>query len=89
MRPRDLVRLFPLVQVKLLAFSQSADRLGFRERTVDCQPTDTPRQLVVAVQPGFDFENTRVAVNEEYTTWDSPIGKEATEVAIVPPVSGG
>ena len=30
----------------------------------------------------------RIAVDQEYADWDSPIG-EAKEIALIPPVSGG
>ena len=76
------------MQIKLLAFAQSADRLGFRERLVECTPDDSPRTIVARIDPAFSTENLRVAVDEEYAAWDAPVG-HAREIALIPPVSGG
>lgn len=74
--------------VTILAFAQARDQLGFRERAVECAPTDTPRAILQRLAPAATFEAMRVAIDQEYATWDSPIG-EAREIAIIPPVSGG
>ncbi|MEO6786546.1 MAG: MoaD/ThiS family protein [Chthoniobacteraceae bacterium] len=78
-----------MIQVKLLAFAQAADRLGWREMPVECAPNDTLRTIVGRVAPGFDFTSARVAVDCEYAAWDDAAGVLAQEVAILPPVSGG
>jgi molybdopterin synthase sulfur carrier subunit len=78
----------PHVQVTLLAFAQACDQLGFHERTVECSGTETPRAIVLRVAPGATLENMRVAVNQEYASWDEPVG-DAREIAVIPPVSGG
>ena len=76
------------MSVKLLAFAQAADRLGFRERLIECAPGDTPRTLLARLDPALDPASMRVAVDREYRDWDTPIGS-ATEIALIPPVSGG
>ena len=76
------------MQVTLLAFAQAYDQLGFRERVVDCAPTDTPRAIIERLAPGAAVDGMRVAIDQEYTEWDAPIG-EAREMALIPPVSGG
>ena len=76
------------MQVKLLAFSQAGDSLGFRERVVECDALDSPRVILARIAPDFSTGNLRVAVNEEYADWDCAIG-EAREIALIPPVSGG
>lgn len=76
------------VQIKLLAFAQTGQQLGFRERLVECAPTDTPRALLARCAPAFDCASSRVALDLEYADWDSPIGS-AEELALIPPVSGG
>jgi molybdopterin converting factor small subunit len=76
------------MQITLLAFAQARQRLGFSERTVPCEPGDTPRRLLERVAPEFPLEGVRVAVDCEYVSWDAPIGA-AREVAVLPPVSGG
>ena len=74
--------------VKLLAFAQTRDLLGFHERTLDCAPGDTPRTILARLAPTLDPAALRVAVDGEYAGWDTPIGT-ATEIALIPPVSGG
>jgi len=76
------------MQVNLLAFAQARDQLGWTERTVECAADDTPRTILARVAPEFLFEGMRVAVDQEYQAWDAPIGS-ATEIALIPPVSGG
>lgn len=76
------------MQVTILAFAQAHDQLGFRERVVECAPSDTPRAIVQRLAPAAAIEQMRVALDQEYAGWDAPIG-EASEIAIIPPVSGG
>ena len=76
------------MQVKLLAFAQARDQLGWPERVVECQPEETPRAILARVAPAAGVEGWRVAVDEEYHSWDAPLGK-AREIALIPPVSGG
>ncbi|HSI15755.1 MAG TPA: MoaD/ThiS family protein [Chthoniobacter sp.] len=76
------------MQVKLLAFAQARDQLGWSERVVECEPTETPRAIVARVAPEARLDTWRVAVDEEYHSWDAAIGS-AKEIALIPPVSGG
>jgi molybdopterin converting factor small subunit len=76
------------MQLTILAFAQAEERLGFRERVVDCSAADSPRAIVASVAPDFDGAAMRVAVDCEYHDWDAPVGP-ASELAIIPPVSGG
>ncbi len=76
------------MQVNLLAFAQARDQLGWAERAVDCTPEETPRAVLARIAPGLRVELMRVAVDQEYHGWDAPIGT-ASEIALIPPVSGG
>ena len=38
--------------------------------------------------PELPVDTMRVAVDQEYHAWDAPIG-DASEIALIPPVSGG
>ena len=78
-----------MIQVKLLAFAQAADRLGWREILAECAPDETLRGIVGRNAPGFDFTSVCVAVDCEYMSWDDAVGALAQEIAIIPPVSGG
>ncbi len=74
--------------VKLLAFAQAGDQLGFRDRVIACAPEETPRAILARVAPALDPAALRVALDGEYCDWDAPIGT-AEELALIPPVSGG
>ncbi|MEA3209009.1 MAG: hypothetical protein QOE70_2066 [Chthoniobacter sp.] len=76
------------MQVRLLAFAQTQDQLGFRERAVECAEEESPRTILARLAPGFEAAGLRVAVDGEYHEWDAPIGA-ASELALIPPVSGG
>ena len=75
--------------IKILTFAQTRTQLGFAEKAVDYKPGETPREILRRVAPQFNpGKIVRVAVNQEYADWDQPVG-EATELALIPPVSGG
>ena len=76
------------MQLKLLAFAHLPAQLGFHERTVECSAAETPRALLHRLAPEIDLTTVRVAIDEEYRSWDEPIGP-ANELALIPPVSGG
>ena len=77
------------VKITVLTFAQTRTLLGFAERSVECEPAETPREILRRLAPQFDPGKTiRVAVNQEYADWDKPVG-EAFELALIPPVSGG
>ena len=77
-----------VMQVKVLAFAQIRQQLGFGERWVECVATETPRAVVARLAPALDITSIRVAIDCEYCGWDAPIG-EGRELALIPPVSGG
>jgi len=77
------------VKITILTFAQTRTQLGFAEKAVDYKPEETPREILRRVAPQFDPGKTiRVAVNQEYADWDRAVG-QATELALIPPVSGG
>lgn len=76
------------MNVKLLAFAQAADALGFREREIECGPHDSVRSILAQIAPGFDVTTLRAAADQEYIALDAEIG-EVKELALIPPVSGG
>jgi molybdopterin synthase sulfur carrier subunit len=77
------------MKIRILTFAQTRDQLGFGEKSVECEPHETPRQIFRRVAPEFDpGRNVRVALDQEYADWDKPVGA-ATELALIPPVSGG
>ena len=76
------------MEITVLAFAQARDSFGFSSRTVPCTPQDTARAILRRIAPDASIEHLRVAIDEEYVTWDTPIGS-ARELALIPPVSGG
>ena len=77
------------MRIKVLTFAQTRSQLGFAEKFFDCGPHETPREILRRIAPQFEPGKTiRVAVNQEFADWDKPIGT-ATELALIPPVSGG
>jgi molybdopterin synthase sulfur carrier subunit len=55
---------------------------------VDCSAVDTPRSIVEKFSVSADLTFLRVALDQEYCDWDTPVG-QAAELALMPPVSGG
>jgi len=74
--------------ITILAFAQAREVFGFSERAVTCSATDTPRSIVEKLSGPADLTFLRVALDQEYCEWDTPVG-QAGELALIPPVSGG
>ncbi len=70
--------------IQILAFAQARDIFGFSERTVECDPADTPRTLLPRFQTSGDLTFIRIALDQEYRDWDTAIGT-AKELALIPP----
>lgn len=77
------------MKVTLLAFASAAQRLGWRTQEVEADATATPLDLFQRENSDFSPGVARVAVNGNYHEWSAPIGNDAREVAVIPPVSGG
>ena len=77
------------MKIKILTFALTRTQLGFGEKDFECNAGETPRDIFRRLAPQFDpGKFIRVAVNQEYADWDKPVGN-ATELALIPPVSGG
>lgn len=55
---------------------------------IECAAEESPRAILARLAPAVDPSAARVAIDCEYHDWDAPIGA-ATEIALIPPVSGG
>ena len=77
------------MRITLLAFAKAAEDFGWRVKEVEALPSDSPRQLFARAHYGFEPGTARAAVDCDYRAWDEPIGDGVSEVAIIPPVSGG
>ena len=76
------------MELTILAFAHAREAFGFSSRTVPCEPSDTPRAILLRLAPTADMRHLAVALDSEYASMDEPIG-EARELALIPPVSGG
>jgi molybdopterin synthase sulfur carrier subunit len=76
------------MEISLLAFASASDAFGFSNRSVSCDPDETPLDIVRRIAPQVSIESLRVALDHEFVTWETPVGN-ARELAIIPPVSGG
>ncbi len=74
--------------MKILAFASARETAGFAELDLPVDPSETPRAILSRIAPRLPLQNLRAAVDFEYWDWDAPVGR-ASELAIIPPVSGG
>lgn len=75
-------------QIRLLAFAQARDALGFDEKMVLLSGGELARDIVCSFFPEAPLEQWRVALDCEYVAWDTAVNG-ASEMALIPPVSGG
>jgi molybdopterin synthase sulfur carrier subunit len=76
------------MEINLFAFATSSDAFGFSNRKIECMADDTPLSIVRRIAPQVDIRSLRVALDQEFATWETPVG-DARELAFLPPVSGG
>jgi molybdopterin converting factor small subunit len=74
--------------MKILAFASAREQAGFAVLEVAADPSETPRAILGRIAPHLPLATLRAAIDFEYWDWDAPIGA-ASELAIIPPVSGG
>jgi len=74
--------------MKILAFAAARDRAGFSELEIPVDPSETPRAILSRIAPSLATGNLRAAIDYEYWDWDAAVGA-ASELAIIPAVSGG
>lgn len=79
---------------RLLYFASLAEAMGCREETWDCEPGWTVSQLLDCLEKRTPAliamrGRYRVAVDQKMVTSEDAILGGATEIALIPPVSGG
>lgn len=74
--------------IRILAFSAAKQWVPSGEIATEADPTETLVQIITRTLPELPTASMRVALDHEYVAWDSPLGT-GTEIAIIPPVSGG
>ena len=72
-------------------FGLLAERRGLAEERL-CSAAQTPAEIYEAINVehpmGMPTADFRVAVNDEFVTWDHPL-MDGDRVAFLPPMSGG
>lgn len=81
------------MEVRVLLFAQLEDRVGVSEARLSLPAGSTGADLREALDRGTPglrplLEVSRLAVGQEYVSWDHPL-RESDEIAVIPPVSGG
>lgn len=80
------------MKLKILAFGISKDIVGSRQLEIEIQAgatTEDLRDFLLEKYPSFQKLATMgIAVNNEYSQEETVL-KEADEIALIPPVSGG
>ena len=75
-------------RVRILAFSVARQWLPSGELSIDADPDETLSEIVGRTLPDLPAAAMRVALDQEYVPWGSTLGT-GSEIAIIPPVSGG
>ena len=76
---------------QIIYFGLLAERRGVGAESVEsaaATPAALYAELCAAYQLGISPEHLRVAVNDEFVSWDHPLHAGDT-VAVLPPMSGG
>lgn len=76
---------------KIIYFGLLAERRGLHEELVSSAAENTKtlyQELNRLHQLGLEIRNFRVAVNDEFVTWEHPL-QHGDGVAFLPPMSGG
>ncbi|TVS01982.1 MAG: MoaD/ThiS family protein [Cyanobium sp. PLM2.Bin73] len=77
-------------ELRVLLFAALRERAGWQERLLAAPAGATPaavwRQL--GLEPNEPDASIRVAINQQFASWDSPL-RAGDELAFLPPISGG
>ena len=80
-----------LKKISLIYYAVLKDKRGLSEETFETQAkTLNALYLELKARHGFPFSTKvlRVAVNDAFVTWDTPI-QQGDKVVFIPPVAGG
>jgi sulfur-carrier protein len=88
----------PPSQVRVRLFAGLREAMGWSEQLVELAPAAggpnpagaTPHQLwrQLGLQPAHPPAGVRVAINQQFATWDASLAA-GDELAFLPPISGG
>ncbi|MCP9927046.1 MoaD/ThiS family protein [Cyanobium sp. CH-040] len=77
-------------ELRVLLFAALRERAGWRERHLPVTGGITPAAVweQLGLEPADAAATVRVAINQQFATWHSPLAG-GDELAFLPPISGG
>jgi molybdopterin synthase sulfur carrier subunit len=77
-------------ELRVLLFAALRERAGWQERRVTAGSGATPATIwsQLQLEPPDPSATIRVAINQRFAAWDSPLAG-GDELAFLPPISGG
>lgn len=80
------------MKITVLAFASVQEALGVHQEQLDYIANETAAEAFTRWQQQYECEvnpaGIRVAINETFRPWDTPLNA-GDEVAFIPPVAGG
>lgn len=76
------------MSINVLVFASLSEQLGLSETRLEADSIQTAQDVWQALTSQPADAAIRVAINQEYAEFDSPV-KAGDEVAFFPPVTGG
>jgi molybdopterin synthase sulfur carrier subunit len=88
--PSTPPELPPPGELRVLLFAGLRERAGWRERRLTATSGTTPAAVweQLGLEPADAAATIRVAINQQFAPWDSPLAG-GDELAFLPPISGG
>ena len=79
--------------LRVLLFASLRETMGWSEKLIELPancPSSSPMQLWqhLGIQPFIPPSNIRVAINQQFASWDAAL-QAGDELAFLPPISGG
>jgi molybdopterin converting factor subunit 1 len=81
----------PAIQLKILYFAVLREERGLSEETFETRaenPAQLFAELVDRYGIAFPRDRLKVAINDEFTSWETPL-RNGDTVVFIPPVAGG
>ncbi|MEX1316156.1 MAG: MoaD/ThiS family protein [Synechococcaceae cyanobacterium] len=77
-------------ELRVLLFAALRERAGWEERRLAATRGATPAAVwgQLGLEPTDPVASIRVAINQRFARWDSPLAG-GDELAFLPPISGG
>jgi molybdopterin-guanine dinucleotide biosynthesis protein A len=86
-----IIPLMPAIHLKIQYFAGLREERGLSEETLQTQaenPAQLFQELVERHGISFPVDRLKVAINDEFSTWEAPLS-DGDSVVFIPPVAGG